>query len=113
MNKIIVIVLSVLSIHLTNAQEIAKAEIQTSAICEMCKETILYDLTFTKGIKDVDLNLENKVVTVEFKDNKITLDEIRKRISSLGYNADSVLRDPEAYAGLPFCCKDGGHSNQH
>ena len=97
------------------SQATEKAEIKTSAICEMCKETILYDLTFTKGIKDADLNLENKVVTVEFKKGKITAQEIRERISKLGYNADSVMRDPEAYADLPMCCKDGGsaHGMKH
>ena len=97
------------------SQATEKVEIKTSAICEMCKETILYDLTFTKGIKDADLNLENKVVTVEFKPGKLTVEEIRERISKLGYNADSVMRDPEAYANLPMCCKDGGsaHGMKH
>ncbi len=94
-------------------QKTEKAEIQTSAICEMCKETILYDLTFTKGIKEADLNLENKVVTVEFKSDKISAQEIRERISRLGYHADSVRRDPLAYANLPRCCQDGGHDGGH
>ncbi|MEQ8715746.1 MAG: MerP protein, partial [Cyclobacteriaceae bacterium] len=38
--------------------------IKTSAICEMCKEAIEYDLAYEKGVKSSDLDLENKVVTV-------------------------------------------------
>ncbi len=112
MKKLIIIMLLTASVSAV-AQSQEKAEILTSAICEMCKETILYDLTFTKGIKDADLNLENKVVTVEFKPGKISVQEIRERISKLGYNADSVMRDPVAYENLPMCCKDGGHDNGH
>lgn len=85
-----------------------KAEIHTSAICEMCKETIEYELTFTKGIKFVELNDDSKIVTVEYNPKKITVDEIRRSISGVGYDADSVKRDPEAYANLPFCCRVEG-----
>lgn len=90
-----------------------KAEILTSAICEMCKETIEYELTFTKGIKFVELDTDSKIVTVEFNPKKISVEDIRKSISGVGYNADSVKRDPKAYANLPFCCRDGGHDNDH
>ena len=113
MNKSILLISMLFGAPTMNAQEVKKVEIETSAICEMCKETILYDLTFTKGIKEADLDLENKVVTVAFKDNKITLDAIRERIANLGYNADSVMRNPEAYENLPFCCKDGGGRMGH
>ncbi|MDW3192807.1 MAG: heavy metal-associated domain-containing protein [Cytophagales bacterium] len=90
-----------------------KAEILTSAICEMCKETIEYELTFTKGIKFVELDTDSKIVTVEFNPKKISVEDIRKGISGVGYNADSVKRDPKAYTNLPFCCRDGGHDNDH
>ena len=90
-----------------------KVEILTSAICETCKQAIEYELTFTKGIKFVELDVDSKVVTVEFKPEKISRDEIRKNISGIGYHADSVKRDPEAYANLPFCCRDGGHADDH
>ena len=86
-----------------------QVEIQTSAICEMCQHTIEWELTFAKGIKDASLNLDNKVVTVLYNPDKITAEEIRERISSVGYHADELKRDSAAYENLPFCCKDGGH----
>lgn len=93
---------------LAQEKKTEKAEIHTSAICEMCKETIEYELTFTKGIKFVELDDDSKVITVEYNPKKITVEEIRKSISGVGYDADSVKRDPEAYGNLPFCCRVEG-----
>ncbi len=90
-----------------------KIEIQTSAICEMCKEAIEYDLTFEKGVKSADLNLDDMVVTVIYNGKKTTDEKIRKRITMVGYNADHLKRDSVAYENLPFCCKDGGHDDDH
>ena len=60
-----------------------------------------------------DLNLENKIVTVEFNEKKTSAEDIRKVISMTGYHADSVKRDDAAYEKLPFCCKDGAHGTDH
>jgi len=90
-----------------------KIEIQTSAICEMCKEALEYDLTFEKGVKSAELNLEDKVMSIVYNPKKTDADILRKRISLVGYNADNIKRDSTAYENLPFCCKDGGHDNDH
>jgi copper chaperone CopZ len=84
-------------------------EIQTSAICEMCQHTIEYELTFAKGVKNAELNLDNKGVTVLYNPKKITPEEIRTRISNIGYHADTIVRNSTAYENLPVCCKDGQH----
>ena len=86
-------------------------DIQTSAICGMCKEAIEYDLVYTGGIKKANLDLDTKVIAVQYNPKKITPDEIRKRIAKVGYNADNIKRDPAAYEKLPMCCKDGSHES--
>ncbi|MEM9337396.1 MAG: heavy metal-associated domain-containing protein [Bacteroidota bacterium] len=94
--------------------EVAKGyqiAIQTSALCTMCQHAIEYDLTYTKGVKQADLNLENKMVTVVYNPDKISADEIRRRITKVGYHADDLERDATAYENLPFCCKDGNHGS--
>tara|TARA_R110002020_G_scaffold419404_2_gene628627 strand:- start:1083 stop:1442 length:360 start_codon:yes stop_codon:yes gene_type:complete len=85
--------------------------IKTSAICEMCKETLEKDLTFEKGVKSVNLDLETKVLNIAYIDSKTDPDKLRKRITMVGYNADSLKRDPKAYAKLDECCKDGAHDD--
>ena len=86
-----------------------KVEIKTSAICGMCKDAVERDLTFEKGVKSAMLNLDNKVVTVIYNGKKTNADVIRKRITKVGYHADTMARDSKAYENLPLCCKDGSH----
>ena len=88
-----------------------KVEIKTSAICDMCKEAIEEDLTFEKGVKSIDLNVDTKIATVVYNSKKTDPNVIRKRITKVGYNADDLKRDPEAYEKLPLCCKDGAHGD--
>ena len=88
-----------------------KIEITTSAICEICKEAIEYDLAFEKGVKTADLNIDNKIVTVIYNHKKTSPDVIRKRITKVGYNADNFERDAKSYEKLPECCKDGAHGD--
>lgn len=83
--------------------------IQTSAICEMCKERLEKDLTFEKGVKSVNLDLETKVLNIAYINGKTNPDVLRKRVTMVGYNADSLKRNPAAYEKLDPCCKDGAH----
>lgn len=83
--------------------------IQTSAQCEMCKDRIEKEMAFTKGVNYAKLDLETKKLTVRYKENKTDAEQIRKAIAGVGYDADEVPADPEAYEKLPACCKKGGH----
>jgi copper chaperone CopZ len=86
-----------------------KIEVKVSLQCEMCKERILNNLSFEKGIKDIDVNIEEKTVTVTYNSDKTTPEKIRTAISKIGYDADDVPADPVAYSKLPACCQKGGH----
>ena len=84
----------------------ATLNIQTSALCEMCKNRLEEKLNYTKGIVFADLNLDNKVVTIKYKTKLITADQIRVIISKIGYHADDVERIKESFDALPGCCRD-------
>ncbi|MEQ9403584.1 MAG: heavy metal-associated domain-containing protein [Cyclobacteriaceae bacterium] len=86
-----------------------KVEIKTSAICEMCQFTLEKDMAFEKGVKEATLNLEDKVLSVIYNPKKTDAQTIRERITMIGYHADTLARDDEAYKKLPMCCKDGSH----
>ena len=86
-----------------------KAIIITSAQCDECKERIEATLNKLDGIKSIDLNLDNKKLTVVFDPAKVTLDQIRTAVSNTGYDADDVKANDEAYNNLPKCCQKGGH----
>lgn len=87
------------------------AIIKTNAECGQCKERMEGKLNYMKGISFAELDYETRELTVKFRTDKITLDEIRKIISELGYDADEVKANPEAQAKLPMCCQPGGMKN--
>ena len=85
-------------------------KIKTSAICEMCKERIEKKLAFTKGVTDVNLDVESKdkIVTVIFNPKKTNVVKLKKAIAEVGYDADEVVAETAGYDKLPGCCKKGG-----
>ena len=69
-------------------------------------------LNYTKGIKFSELDLETKKLTVKYATKKISLAEIKTKLSELGYDADEVKSNPESVKKLPLCCQPGGIKNQ-
>ncbi len=108
LKKTILVNILVIFAFTTNAQEnqkIAEIKIKTSAVCNMCKETLESNLAFEKGIKKTELEVKSSIITVTYNPQKITPEKIRKAISKLGYDADEVPADPKAYEKLSSCCK--------
>ena len=111
MKHIILIIATTLLISTgVSAQKnkLTEVKITTSAICDMCKKRIEDGLYTQKGIVEAKLDLGTKVVIIKFRASKITVDALRKYISSLGYDADTILADKAAYDKLPGCCQAGG-----
>ena len=82
--------------------------IHTSAECDECKTRLEGKLNFTKGVKFAELDVPSKKLTVKFSPKTISLEEIKQIVSDLGYQADELKANPEAYEKLPSCCKVGG-----
>lgn len=82
--------------------------IQTSAECGDCEKRIEESLNYTKGVKYAELDLTTMKVTIKFRTANITVEQLKKQLSELGYQADEVPANPEAYEKLPACCKIGG-----
>jgi copper chaperone CopZ len=87
------------------AQEVKSFEVQTSAQCEMCKDRLEKNLAFERGINSVELDMETKKLNIRYTIDKTNEVKIKNIISSLGYDADDVKADTNAYNKLPMCCK--------
>jgi copper chaperone CopZ len=85
-----------------------EVKIKTSAICGMCKARIERNLAFEKGVKEADLDVKTKVVTIKYNPAKTDIDKLKANISKTGYDAEEVAADPVGYNKLPSCCKKGG-----
>jgi len=110
MNKklFIAIILAILSTGAMAQSKLDSVKIQTSAQCDMCKERIEEALAFERGVKNSQLDLEDKLVTVYYKSSRTNPEDIRKAITRVGYDADDVPADQKAYNRLPGCCKKPG-----
>jgi len=72
--------------------------------CEMCKKTIEGALK-VKGITKADWNVESKWMTILYDDKIISLDQIQKNISFVGYDNEKYKGDDIAYNELHKCCQ--------
>ncbi len=90
-------------------KRIEHVDLQTSAVCDMCKETIESELIYEKGIKEVNLDLTTMKVHVAYLPSKTDTIKIKKFISELGYDAGDVPATKEGYDALHECCKKDSH----
>lgn len=80
-------------------------QIKTSAVCDMCKETLEKAMAYEKGVKESNLNVDTKILTVKYDPKKTTVEKIKLTITKVGYDADELKADPKAYDNLDACCK--------
>ncbi|MEI6435084.1 MAG: cation transporter [Bacteroidota bacterium] len=86
-------------------KKVETIKIKTSAVCGQCKDRIENGLAYEKGVKDVVLDVDTKMVTIKYNTKSTSPEELRKKISKLGYDADEIPCDTVAYKKLPACCK--------
>ena len=103
---ILAVVISTSTMAQNKTKKVETIEIQTSAVCDMCKVLIVdKNLVFEKGLKYAEMDVETGILTVRYRNDRTSAEHIRNLISDLGYSADSVKADPIAYDNLHFCCK--------
>jgi mercuric ion binding protein len=73
--------------------------------CETCGQKFKTEMLKIKGVKMYELDDKAMTFTIYYNSKKTTLQAIKEGISKLGYDADEVKADPEAYESLDGCCK--------
>lgn len=73
-----------------NKKDIATVKFETSIDCENCVNTIMKNVPFEKGVKDVKCDLETKEVTVQYQKDKNNPEQLKRAIEKLGYTAKVV-----------------------
>jgi periplasmic mercuric ion binding protein len=105
MKKIFIAVFSILTINASAQKETVQIKTSAECVANCCKDRIEEEMQFTKGVTAVNLNIESQVLTVTFKTKKNSVENIRKIISSIGYDADDVRANESAHNALPNCCQ--------
>ena len=88
------------------------AVIKTPGVqCAECKQRIEKYLSHEEGILKAVVDYKKKTATVTYVTDRTNVENIKALIANVGYDADDVTAEPDAYKRLPTCCKkpaDGG-----
>ena len=115
-NLFVFITIAIITFGNVNAQSSKKNDtikIMTSSVCSQCKERLESKMAYEKGVVNVSNDLETKICTIIYKTDKTDPDKLRLAISKIGYDADTILADKEAYEKLPACCKKESQHKGH
>lgn len=84
----------------TVSQDKKKKNVQTVTFktnihCKNCVKKINDNISFEKGVKDLKINLDEKLVTVSYDPSKTDAEKLAAAISKLGYDAEQVQDAPK------------------
>ena len=86
-----------------------KAVIKTPGVqCEDCKTRIENRLVHEYGVSSVKADFRRHTVTVVWYTERTNIENIKTSLANLGYDADDVSADPDAYKRLPVTCQHMG-----
>lgn len=91
-------------------------KIQTpGALCVECKNRIEEFMKYEDGVTKVVVYPSGKYTNVSYLTDRTNIENIKTAIANIGYDADEILANPDAYKELPKTCKkpeDGGHKKR-
>jgi cation transport ATPase len=95
----------------TGQSKVSTIKIKASIYCDHCRRCEscgdrLQNAAFTeKGVKRVDIDEKTKTLSIVYNPQKTSPEKIREAIAKVGFDADDVKADLQAYEKLDPCCK--------
>jgi copper chaperone CopZ len=68
----------------------AEVTFKTTIHCNHCKERLEKSIPYEKGVVDMEVKLSDKTVWVKYKTAKTSVENIKKAIEKLGYEATPI-----------------------
>jgi len=62
----------------------------TSVDCEACVTKVEKNIAFEKGVTDLAVDLDKKLVTIKYMPDKTTPEKLEKALQGLGYKTEIV-----------------------
>lgn len=86
----LIIVLTMWSIQLPaqKTEDTKTVVYQCSVHCHSCESKIMKNISYEKGVKAVEVNLDQKLVTVAYKTSKNSDEGIQTALKKLGYQVE-------------------------
>lgn len=84
---IAIFLLLVPALCLAATKEIKTVTFKSNLHCENCVKKVVENISFVKGVKDLDVSLEKQEITVKYDAAKTDVEALAKEIKALGYTA--------------------------
>lgn len=105
MKKFILFISIFISLHsFAQNNSIVTATLSVRGNCEECKNRI-ENAADIKNVKLAVWDEAKQILTVTYKSDKVTLEQIEKKIASSGHDTGNLKGDDLRYKKLPSCCK--------
>jgi cation transport ATPase len=110
MKKIIIILLTVLTVNAVQAQEkkeskIIETSFKVDGVCGECKERIEDAAMHTKGVKTASWDKKTKMLDLVYNSSKVDITAIKLAVAAKGHDSEDHKSDTTVYSKLPGCCK--------
>ena len=105
MRTIITFLLLFIALNYNAQDKSVKTEtIAVKGNCEECKKRI-ENAADIKGVKFSNWDEDKQSITVTYKSDKVTLEQIEKAIAASGHDVADLKGNEANYKKLPECCK--------
>lgn len=75
---------------------VKETKIQTNAFSYMCKDRIENLIKEMKGVSDVFLSMDDRVLTVSYDENSVKPNDMVLKIKEIGYEAELIAKPMNA-----------------
>lgn len=96
--------LSLSSICASATEKPVASVVHTNRVCEKCKYNLGRNIVFEKGVRDVVVDVEKKLIIIKYDSSKTNLANLKKYIASIGFDADELKADIYKRERLRDCC---------
>ena len=98
--------IGLVTLSFAQQKAVEKVVLKTPTVqCEQCKDKIESYLKREPGVSSVKVDYKKKTTTITFLTDRNNTEQLKTAIANVGYDADDVTADEEAYNKLPKCCK--------
>lgn len=94
------------TISVAQTKAVQKAVIKAPGVQdEACKTRIDNFLVHEYGVATVKADYRKHTVTVQWYTDRTNIENIKTALANMGYDADDVTAEPDAYKRLPKACQ--------
>lgn len=88
MKRTITIFLMLVSVLCAAAtKEVKTVTFKTNLHCEQCVKKVVENISYVKGVKDLDVSLEKQEIAIKYDAAKTDVETLAREIKDLGYKA--------------------------